>query len=154
MKVEKVIREYDEIYIAEDGTRWSSEQLCKQYEELLKDPSPIKSLEFFDSKGNPIDIFALGEIPKFSYLYIAKNRTKYYDWFVIKAIIGKKDNDIESYDLPMSKGFYYNDWSEALNGSRGFNGWKRIEETIKSLENKIKGHQDRIDFLKKIQGLN
>ena len=154
MKVEKVIREYDEVYIAEDGSRWSSEKLCKQYEELLKDPSPIKSLKFFDNKGNPIDVFALREIPKFSYLFIAENRTKYYDWFVIKAIIGKKDNDTESYDLPMSKGIYYNDWFEALNGGRGFNGWRRIEETIESLEYQIKCCQDKIKLLKKIQGLN
>ena len=155
MKVEKVIREYDEIYIAEDGTRWSSEQLCKDYEELLKDPFPIKSLKFFDSKGDPIDVFALGKIPKFSYLVITEDEIKYYHWLVVLTIIGEKDyNAYHSYNLPIFHGVYYNDWSNELNGNRGFNGWKRVGETIESLENKIKGYQDRIEFLKKIQGLN
>ena len=154
MKVEKIVREYDEVYIAEDGVKWYSENLCKDYEELLKDPSPIKSLKFFDSKGDPIDVFALGEIPKFSYLFIAENRTKYYHWSVVKAIIGKEDNDTDSYDLPCLKGIYYNDWSEAFNGGRGSNGWRRIEESIESLEDKIKRCQKGIELLKKIQGLN
>ena len=153
MKVEKIVREYDEVYIAEDGTKWYSENLCKDYEELLKDPSPIKSLKFFDSKGDPIDVFALGEIPKFSYLFIAENRNKYYHWSVVKTIIGKQDNDTDSYDLPLLQGIYYNDWSEAFNGGRGFNGWRRIEESIESLEDKIKRCQKGIELLKKIQGL-
>ena len=70
MKVEKIVKEYETIYIAENGTEFDTERRCKEYEELLKDPSPLKALKFFDSKGNPLDVFALGDIPCFSYLVI------------------------------------------------------------------------------------
>ena len=122
MKVEKIATQYKTRYIAEDGTPWETEKLCRQYEELLEDSSPLKALNFFNNKGEPIDIFAIGEIPCFCYLVLTDKIENYY-WQVIKAIIGNQDNDEISYDLPTSEGIWYNDWSEAFSGGYGRNGW-------------------------------
>ena len=149
MKVEKIVKEYETIYIAENGTEFDTERRCKEYEELLKDPSPLKALKFFDSKGNPLDVFALGDIPCFSYLVIEDNEIKKYHWTVIKAIIGSKNNDENSYDLPFSKGVYLNDWTAAYEGSYGRNGWK-LQESIEHLEYRIESCKNKIELLKKI----
>ena len=151
MTVEKIATQYETYYIANDGKKWRSESWCKQYEELLADPSPIKNLKFFNSKGEPIDVFALGRIPCFCYLVLT-NKIKDYHWSVIKAIIGNKENDEASYDLPTSKGVWYNDWSEAFSGGYGRNGWVQ-EDSIDYLECKIESYQDKLQLLKKITNL-
>ena len=148
MTVEKIATQYETYYIANDGKKWRSEELCRQYEELLADPSPIKNLKFFNSKGEPIDVFARGEIPYFCYLVLT-DTTKEYSWSVIKAIIGNRENDEASYHLPASKGVWYNDWSSAFNGGYGYNGWVR-ENSIEYLEEEIKSCQNKIKLLKKI----
>ena len=148
MKIEKIATQYETRYIAEDGTQWNTEWLCKQYEELLKDASPLKTLKFFNSKGEPIDVFALGQIPYFCYLVLT-NEIIDYHWSVVKAIIGNKENDEVSYHLPTSEGVWYNDWSNAFNGGYGSNGWVR-EDSIEYLERKIQNCQNKIELLKKI----
>lgn len=148
MTIEKIATQYETYYIANDGKKWCREDWCKQYEELLADSSSIKNLQFFNGDGEPIDVFALGEIPYFCYLVLT-DEIKNYHWSVIKAIIGNKENDEVSYDLPTSKGVWYNDWSEAFNGGYGYNGWKRVD-SIEYLENKIKSCQNKIKLLKKI----
>lgn len=148
MTVEKIATQYETYYIANDGRKWLCEEWCKQYEELLADPSPIKNLKFFDSEGEPIDVFARGKIPCFCYLVLT-NTIKDYHWSVIKAIIGNRDNDEASYHLPNYKGVWYNDWSNAYNGAYGYNGWTTID-SIEALENKIKSCQSKIKLLEKI----
>lgn len=148
MTVEKIAAQCETCYIANDGTKWRSEEWCRQYEELLADPSPIKNLKFFDNNGDPIDVFALGEIPHFCYLVLT-NKLKNYHWSVIKAIIGNRSNDATSCNLPTSRGVWHNDWSNAYNGGYEYNGWKQ-EESIEYLESKIKSYQNKIKFLKKI----
>lgn len=146
MREEKVATRYETVYIAKDNTRWYDKKQCKQYEELLENPAPLKSLKFFSSKGNPIDVFALGEIPCSCYLVIEKEIKKYH-WSVVKEIIGSKDNVKFSYDLPTSKGIYFN--INAYGDFFGSSGWKE-QESIEYLENKIKSYQDKIELLKKI----
>jgi hypothetical protein len=148
MTVEKIATQYETYYIANDGKEWRSEEWCRQYEELLADPSPLKNLKFFDSEGEPIDVFALGKIPCFCYLVLTDTIQKYH-WSVVKAIIGNRENDETSYNLPTSKGVWYNDWSNAFNGGYGSNGWERAD-SIEYLEIKIKSCQDKINLLKKI----
>jgi hypothetical protein len=148
MTVEKIATQYETFYIANDGKKWRSEEWCRQYEELLADPSPIKNLKFFDSEGSPIDVFALGEIPPFCYLVLT-DTIKHYHWSIVKEIIGNRDNDEASYNLPTSKGIWYNDWSEAFNGGYGFNGW-RYQDSIETLKAEIKSRQNKIKFLEKI----
>ena len=149
MTTEKIAVQYETIYIANDGRQWNSEMLCKQYEELLADPSPIQNLKFFDNKGNSIDVFSLGCIPCFCYLVLTSEIKKYH-WSVVKAIIGNRENDECSYDLPHFEGVWYNDWSNAFNGGCGSNGWAR-QSSIQSLENEIASCQRKINLLKKIQ---
>lgn len=148
MTVEKIATQYETYYIANDGKRWHCEERCKQYEELLADPSPIKNLRFFNNEGEPIDVFALGEIPCFCYLVLTDEVNKYH-WSAVKAVIGNKDNDETSYNLPTSKGVWYNDWSNAFNGRYGSNGWERVD-SIDYLESTIKSCQNKIKLLKKI----
>jgi hypothetical protein len=148
MTVEKIATQYETFYIANDGRKWRSEAWCKQYEELLADPSPIKNLKFFNGEGEPIDVFALGKIPCFCYLVLT-DTIKEYHWSVIKAILGNRANDEASYNLPTSEGVWFNDWSEAFNGGYGRNGWVR-EDSIEYLTNKIKSCQDKIKLLEKI----
>ena len=148
MTVEKIATRYETYYISNDGKKWQSKEWCEQYEELLADSSPIKNLKFFDSDGEPIDVFALGEIPCFCYLVVT-DRIKNYHWSVVKAIVGGGGNDERTYDLPTSKGVWYNDWSEAFSGGYGYNGWKQ-EDSIEYLESKIKSYQNKIKFLEKI----
>lgn len=149
MTVEKIATQYETYYIANDGKKWRSEEWCRQYEELLTDSSPIKNLQFFNGNGEPIDVFALGEIPCFCYLVLTDTIKKDYHWSVVKAIIGNRENDEASYHLPTSKGVWYNDWSEAFNGGYGRNGWVR-EDSIEYLESKIKSCQNKIKLLEKI----
>lgn len=151
MKVEKIPVKYEEIYIAEDGTRWDTATQCKEYEQLLKDPSPLKTLKFFDSEGNPLDVFALGEIPDFCYLIVEQDKMENYDWLVVKTIIGDRFHREATYNLPTDKGIYCNDWTNAYNGGYGYNGWKE-QKSIEYLEATIKSCQNQIAFLKKITG--
>jgi hypothetical protein len=148
MTIEKIATQYETYYIANDGRKWRCEEWCKQYEELLADPSPIKNLKFFDGEGEPIDVFARGKIPCFCYLVLTST-IKDYHWSVIKAIIGDRGNDETSYNLPNYKGVWYNDWSNAYNGAYGYNGWTTID-SIEALENKIKSCQNKIKLLEKI----
>ena len=148
MRVEKIATQYETYYIANDGKQWRCEHLCKQYEELLADPTPLKKLKFFDGKGEPIDVFAIKEIPAFCYLVLTEEPPK-YNWEVIKAIIGNRDNDESSYHLPIYSGVWYNDWSNAYNGGYGYNGWE-VVESIQTLENQIKSRQEKIKLLQKI----
>ena len=148
MTVEKIATQYETFYIANDEKKWRSEEWCRQYEELLADPLPIKNLKFFNNEGEPIDVFALGKIPCFCYLVLTDTIQEYH-WSVVKAIIGNRENDERSYDLPTSKGVWYNDWSEAYSGGYGRNGWKR-EDSIEYLESKITSCQNKINLLKKI----
>ena len=148
MTTERIATQYETRYIAKDGTEWKADWLCEQYEDLLDNPAPIKALKFFNGEGEPIDVFALGEIPHFCYLVLTKP-IKNYHWSVIKAIIGSKDNNETSYGLPTSQGIWHNDWTNAYSGGYGFNGWKR-ENDIEYLENKIKSYQNKIKFLKKL----
>lgn len=151
MKEERIVVEYDTIYIAEDGTQWNIAEYCQQYEELLKDPSPLKALKFFDRDGNPLDIFALGEIPEFCHLVIEDSEIKHYHWSVIKAIIGDKgDYHKESYILPNRKGIYYNEWAGAYNGDYYARvGWKE-QKSFEWLEEEIKHCQKEIELYKKM----
>jgi hypothetical protein len=148
MRIEKVITAYETRYFANDGTEWQSEYLCKQYEELLADASSLKKLKFFNSNGEPINIFALKKIPAFCYLVLTEE-LPHYNYKVVKAIIGNKENDEVSYDLPKFCGVWCNDWSNAYNGSYGSNGWE-VVESIETLENQIKAKQEKIKLLKKI----
>lgn len=148
MRIEQVITAYETRYFANDGTVWKRESECRQYEELLVDASPLKKLKFFNSDGEPIDVFALKEIPPFCYLVLTEE-LPYYDWKVVKAIIGSNKNTDDSYRLPSYCGVWYNDWSNAYNGMNGSNGWK-IVESIESLEYRIKAYQNKVELLKKI----
>lgn len=148
MTIEKIATQYETYYIANDGTQWRSEDLCREYEELLIDSSPIKNLKFFNHDGEPIDVFALGEIPCFCYLVLTEN-IKEYHWSIIKKIIGGRGNNETSYNLPTSQGIWYNDWSNAYSGGYGYNGWERVE-SIEYLESKIRGCQKQIKLLEKI----
>lgn len=149
MKIEKVPVQYETTYVAIDGKQWSTERQCLQYEALLNDPSPLKKLSFFNGKAEPIDIFAQHRIPDFAYLVI-KEPLQEYDWRVVAKIIGDRNPHEASYTLPTKKGVWYNDWSNAYNGGYGFNGWRK-QESVATLERKIKLYQDEIDFLKKIE---
>lgn len=150
MEIKKVPTHYQTVYIANDGVQWDNEQQCKQYEALLKDPSPLKNLLFYNGEGERIDIFALKKIPHFCYLVLSEPLKETYDYRVIKVILGAKyQNDDNSYQLPTTKGIWYNDWSEALSGGYGFNGWEK-EPSIATLEYQITTRQEQIKLLKKI----
>ena len=149
MTVEKIATDYTTYYIANDGRKWRDEEDCRQYEELLADPSPIKNLQFFDKDGNLIDVFSRKEIPWFCYLAITDKIQKYH-WSVIKAIIGNEASDESSYQLPTSKGIWYNDWSEAYSGGYGYTGWVRTHD-VNYFKRKIEECQNQIELLEKIQ---
>ena len=150
MRIEKIPVEFEERYIANDGRVWRTQTECEQYEELLADPSPLKNLSFFDSEGNPIDIFQLKEIPAFSYL-ILPNNIKRYQSTVVRAIVGYPYAcDTDSYRLPTEQGIWYNDWSNAYNGAYGSNGWVR-QPSIESLQNEIIEYQRKIKLFQKME---
>lgn len=149
MRVEKIPVEFETRYIANDGKMWQTQTECEQYEELLADQSPLKNLSFFDSDGNPIDIFQLKEIPAFSYLVLT-NDIKRYRSTVVKAIVGNSYGcDTSSYALPTEQGIWYNDWSNAYNGAYGSNGWVR-QPSIKSLQCEINSCQRKIKLFQKM----
>ena len=150
MRVEKVPVEFETRYIANDGKVWQTRIECEQYEELLADPSPLKDLSFFDSDGNPIDIFQMKEIPTFSYLVLT-NDIKRYQPTVVKAIVGDGyGGGTDSYALPTEQGIWYNDWSNAYSGAYGSNGWVR-QPSIESLQCKINSCQNKIKLFQKMQ---
>jgi hypothetical protein len=150
MRIEKIPVEFEERYIANDGKVWRTEIECQQYEELLADPSPLKDLSFFDSDGNPIDIFQMKEIPAFSYLVLT-NDIKRYQSTVVKTIVGYPYAcDTDSYRLPTEQGIWYNDWTNACNGAYGSNGWVK-QPSIESLQNEINGYQRKIRLFQKMK---
>lgn len=150
MFVEKVPVEFETRYIANDGKVWQTRIECEQYEELLADPSPLRDLSFFDSNGNPIDIFQMKEIPAFSYLVLT-NGIKRYRPAVVKAIVGVSyGNDMSSYDLPTEQGIWYNDWTNAYNGGYGSNGWVK-QPNIEALQRKINNYQRKIELFQKMK---
>ncbi len=150
MEIVKIPIEFETHYIANDGKKWKCQKQCEQYEQLLADPSPLRNLSFYDSEGKPLDIFALKDIPAFSYL-VLKNDIERYDHEVVKAIVGCWYNSSESYCLPTTKGIWYNDWSHAYEGSYGFNGWVRCD-SIDTLQHKIESCQNKIKFFQQIGG--
>ena len=149
MIVEKIPVEFEEHYIANDGKVWQTQIECEQYEELLADPSPLRNLSFFDSNGNPIDIFRMKEIPAFSYLVLTDD-IKRYQPPVVKAIVGNPYGcDTSSYDLPTEQGIWHNDWTNAYSGAYGPNGWVR-QLSIESLQYKINSCQRKIELFQKM----
>ena len=149
MIVEKVPVEFEERYIANDGKVWQTRIECEQYEELLADPSPLRNLSFFDSDGNPIDIFQMKEIPAFSYLVLT-NDIKRYQPTVVKAIVGNPyGSDMDSYILPTKQGIWHNDWANAYNGAYGSNGWVK-QSSIASLQCEINSCQRKIKLFQKM----
>lgn len=150
MKIIKVPVRFETRYISNDGTEWQSQEQCEQYEQLLADDSPLRELSFYDSEGKPLDIFALKEIPAFSYL-VLKNDIEHYDPEVVKTIIGYWTNANASFCLPTTEGVWYNDWSNAYNGGYGFNGWVCCD-TIEDLQLTIEKCQNKIKFLQQIGG--
>lgn len=150
MRIEKIPVDFEERFIAEDGTVWKFYRECEQYEELLADPSPLRNLFFFDNSGNPIDVFELKEIPISSYLVLS-NPIKKYAPKVVQAILKTQRyvSDTDAYALPTDEGIWFNDWSNALNGCYGSNGWKRVS-TIKEMENAIENYQKKIKLLQKM----
>ena len=150
MVVKRMPIEFEERYIANDGRVWRTQIECEQYEELLADPSFLKNLSFYDSDGNPIDIFKLKQIPAFSYL-VLHNDIKRYQPMVVKAIVGDPYAcDTDSYRLPTQQGIWYNDWSNACEGAYGSNGWVK-QPSIESMQNEINEYQRKIKFLQKMK---
>ena len=150
METIKIPVEYKTYYVANDGKKWKSQKQCEQYEQLLADPSPLRELSFYDNKGKPLDVFALKDIPAFSYL-VLRNDIKDYDPEVVKAIIGYSYYSEQSYHLPTTQGIWYNDWSNAYSGGYGFNGWVQCD-TIDTLLRKIEECQNKIKFFQQIGG--
>lgn len=150
MEVIKIPIEFETRYVSNDGKKWKYQKQCEQYEQLLADPSPLRELSFYDAKGKPLDVFALKDIPAFSYL-VLKNDIERYDPEVVKAIIGYGYNSEESFRLPTTKGIWYNDWSNAYNGSYGFNGWVQCD-TIDTLQLTIEECQNKIKLFQQIGG--
>jgi hypothetical protein len=150
MKEIKVPIEYATTYVANDGVEWSTKHQCEQYEKLLNDTAILKSLNFYNQEGNPINIFELKRIPAFSYLVLTQDIER-YDSKVIKAIIcgNRTNDDLASYDLPTSAGVWYNDWTNAYSGEYGFNGWIK-EWSIDTYQQKIKEMQNKVLLLSKI----
>ena len=150
METIKIPVEYKTYYVANDGKKWKSQKQCEQYEQLLADPSPLRELSFYDNKGKPLDVFALKDIPVFSYL-VLRNDIEDYDPEVVKAIIGYSYYSEQSYHLPTTQGIWYNDWSNAYSGGYGFNGWVQCD-TIDTLLRKIEKCQNKIKFFQQIGG--
>ena len=150
MEIVKIPIEFATQYISNDGKKWKYQEQCEQYEQLLADPSPLRELSFYDGEGKSLDIFALKDIPAFSYL-VLKNDIERYDHEVVKTIVGCWHNSEESFRLPTTKGIWYNDWSNAYNGGYGFNGWVQCD-TIDTLRSKIEECQNKIKLFQQIGG--
>lgn len=150
MEIIKIPVEYKTYYVANDGKKWRYQKQCEQYEQLLADPSPLRELSFYDDEGKPLDVFALKDIPDFSYL-VLRNDIEDYDPEVVKDIIGYQYYSEQSYHLPTTKGIWYNDWSNAYSGGYGSNGWKQCD-TIDALLLKIEECQNKIKFFQQIGG--
>ena len=150
MEVIKVPIEFETRYISNDGKKWKYQKQCEQYEQLLADPSPLRELSFYDAEGKPLDIFVLKNIPDFSYL-VLKNNIECYDPEVVKSIIGCCNGLDDSFRLPTAEGIWYNDWSNAYNGSCGANGWTRCY-SIDTLLLMIEDCQNKIKLFQKIGG--
>lgn len=150
METIKIPVEYETRYVADDGKTWKYQKQCEQYEQLLADPSPLRELSFYDAEGKPLDVFALKEIPHFSYL-VLRNDIEHYDPEVVRAIIGHSYYSEESFRLPTTQGIWYNDWSNAYSGGYGFNGWVQCD-TIDTLQHKIEECQNKIKLFQQIGG--
>jgi hypothetical protein len=149
MRIEKIATDYETRYISNDEKVWETQLACEQYEKLLIDTTPLKNLSFFNSRGEPIDIFELKEIPHFAYLIIKKSIEEYLPE-VVQAIIGNSDRYQEpSYELPHEEGIWENDWTSAYSGGRGHNGWVK-QPSINKLQEQIKNCQDKIKFFEKL----
>jgi hypothetical protein len=155
MKTIKIATEFSIKYASIDGKQWDNKTQCKQYEQLLADPSPLKELCFYDDDGKRIDIFALHDIPMSVYLVLTHDIPQ-YNAKVIKEIINNPRSDETSFNLPTKKGIWYNDWSNAYNGSFGGNGWTKclsideIQHEIYMCKQKINMYQQKIEFYSKI----
>lgn len=150
MEIIKIPIEFETRYISNDGKEWKYQNQCEQYEQLLADSSPLRELSFYNAEGESLDVFALKDIPAFSYLVLKKD-IEYYDPEVVKTVIGYWYNSNESFRLPTTKGIWYNDWSNAYSGGYGFNGWVRCD-TIDTLLLTIKECQNKIKLFQQIGG--
>ena len=150
MEIVKIPIEFATQYISNDGKKWKYQEQCEQYEQLLADPSPLRELSFYDGEGKSLDIFALKDIPAFSYL-VLKNDIEHYDPEVVKTVVGCWHSSEESFRLPTTKGIWYNDWTNAYNGGYGFNGWVQCD-TIDTLRSKIEECQNKIKLFQQIGG--
>ena len=148
MKIIEMPVEFKTYYFSNDDKEWKSQKQCEQYEQLLVDPSPLRKLSFYNSNGEPLDVFALRNIPHFSYL-VLKNNIEHYDPEVVRTIIGCQDYADESFRLPTTKGIWYNDWSNAYNNRWGANGWVECD-TIDTLLLMIKECQHKIKLFQRI----
>lgn len=149
MEIRKIPVVFEEEFIAIDGKVFQYQNTCKQYEQLLLDPTPLRDLSFFDKHGKRLDIFALHDIPPFSYL-VLKHNISDFDPEAVQAIIGADDTlDFISFNLPHTAGIWYNDWTNSYSGDHGCNGWRRCP-SVEELQATISSCQNQIELLNKL----
>jgi hypothetical protein len=149
MEIKKTPVVFEEEFISVDGKSFQFQDTCEQYEQLLLDSTPLRNLSFFDKAGEPLDIFALHDIPPFSYL-VLKHDIPDFDPEAVQAIIGADDTlDFISFSLPHTVGIWYNDWTNSYSGGYGRNGWRRCP-SIEELQATISSCQNQIALLNKL----
>lgn len=150
MEIRKIPVVFEEQFIAIDGKVFQFQSTCEEYEQLLLDPTPLCNLSFFDKHGERLDIFAIHEIPPFSYL-VLQHEIPDFDPEAVQAIIGADETlDFTSFNLPHTTGIWYNDWGNSYSGGRGRDGWRRCP-SIEELQDTISSCQNQIELFNKLQ---
>lgn len=142
MKIVEKVKVTQKVFVANDGREFDNEYECKVYEQFA--PQSVydvvsKYVSFYDDEV--VEAFKRNEIPQFAYLLvkerIPKEVIKYCD------LITRYEENLPNIGVWQGNvpTLFYNDYSNAYNGSFADNGWKRIgnyhdiEEKIKQYEN-------------------
>ena len=125
-RIEKERKDIEIIYKAIDGTEFEYKEDCEEYEDFLNHLDEILSkMIFFKRVNNDFYQIPLKNLELFDYCYLTDSSfIKYHRFFEYYNKIYK--NELHDFTGFTRVGFYRRDYSNAMNGGYGFNGWKFI----------------------------
>lgn len=126
-KVSKTVVE-EEVYVAEDGSEFDNKYECEIYEKYYKRDilDLVKGYIVFDEKGK--ESVAKSETPYGSYAVCLEQLPHEIAYYIETYInMHHKAKDLVPFCGKYDKNeLYVCDYSEAMNGRYGWNGWKSL----------------------------
>ena len=126
------------------------------YEQITENPQVLKLIELVSAKGEIISLNNIDDnsFPAFCYMKIKEDLPFIIYTKALFTYLNQTDTFVSHREyneiLPRTKGIYYNNYSNAFNGSYGFNGFEPIK-SLDELEKQKIAIEVEIENTKKIE---